>query len=45
MCLVCLMSGVLFVVVVICCFCGEIYVGTVVFSPVRNKLMRMRIIT
>ena len=45
-CLVCLMSGVLFVVVVvvICCFCGEIYVGTVVFSPVHNKLMRMRII-
>ena len=48
MCLVCLMSGVLFVVVVIvviCCFCGEIYVRTVVFSPVHNKLMRMRIIT
>ena len=49
LCLVCLMSGVLFVVVVvviiICCCCGEIYVGTVVFSPVHNKLMRMRIIT
>ena len=26
------MSGVLFVVV-FCCFCGEICVGTVVFSP------------
>ena len=49
------MSGLLFVVVVvvcyllfvICCywFCGEIYVGTVVFSPVHNKLMRRRIIT
>ena len=56
-CLVCLVSGVSFVVVVvvvcyllllfvICCycFCGEIYVGTVVFSPVHNKLLRMRII-
>ena len=29
--------------VICCCFCGEIYVGTVVFSPVHNKLMRMRL--
>ena len=38
----CLLLLLLFV---ICCFCGEIYVGNVVFSPVHNKLMRMRIIT
>ena len=40
-CLVCLMSGVLFVVFVVviccCCFCGEIYVGTVVFSHMHNN--------
>ena len=39
----CLLLLLLFVVVF--CFCGEIYVGTVVFSPVHNELMRMRIIT
>ena len=33
----------LFFVICCYCFCGEMYVGTVVFSPVHNKLMRMRI--
>ena len=55
-CIVCCCCCCLLFVVVVCyllllfviccyCFCGEIYVGAVVFSPVHNKLMRMRIIT